>query len=609
MKKTFFAVIYLIASIAYCQEIKVDKIEPGNWWAGMKKHEIQLMVYGQNLSGFKASFNTSKIKIKKIHYLENQCYSFIDIQISPEIKPQTYKLSLVKDGRTAVTEFPLLKRMKSNNKFQGFNSEDVVYLIMPDRFADGDTANNIVKGIINDYRPDDPNGRHGGDLKGIIDHLRYFKELGITALWLNPVLENNTKVSYHGYAATDMYKVDPRLGTNALYKELVDKANSMGMKIIFDHVANHVSTNHPWIHNLPVKEWINGTVENHLPAWHDKMADWDIHSADLTKEYVTKGWFVDEMADLNQNNLYVKNYLIQNTIWWMEYAGIDGIREDTYPYVDQKFISVWAKEILDEYPHSNIVGEVWTGESLFLAPYQKGSQLNKNWNTNLPVVTDFALRDAYNEFLTGKSGLNSIYNTIAMDFVYQNPNDLLVFADNHDMGRAMYFADGNAEKVKLVFTHMLTSRGIPQILYGTEIGMVGNEDHGIIRTNFPGGMNDNSPDLFDAKNRNAAENDLFGFFRKMIELRKKYKSLSSGTLVHLPVREGVYIYSKVSGSEKIIIALNGASSKKEIDISAIENLGGKFSSLYDLMKETKREFVNGKIVLEPMSSNILLMKN
>ncbi len=609
MKKVFFTAVYLIVSIAYCQGLKVDKIEPGNWWAGMKKNEIQLMVYGRNLSGYSASFNTSLIKIKEIHTLSNQSYSFIDINISPEIQPGVYKLFLVTEGKTHTVEFPILQRMNPNGKFQGFNPDDIVYLIMPDRFADGDTKNNIAAGLINDFKPETPNGRHGGDIQGIINHLKYLKDLGITALWLNPVLENNTHLSYHGYAATDMYKIDPRLGTNDLFKELVEKAHSLGLKIIFDHVSNHVSTNHPWIHNLPVPGWINGTLENHLSTWHDKMSAWDIHGADLTKEHVTKGWFVDEMADLNQNNLYVKNYLIQNTIWWIEFSGLDGIREDTYPYAEQEFLSVWAKEVLSEYPNFNIVGEVWTGETIFLAPYQKGSRLNKYGDTNLPVVTDFALRDAYYDFLKGKSGLNAVYNTIAMDFLYENPDDLLVFVDNHDMGRAMYYAGGNTDKVKLVFTHMLTSRGIPQILYGTEIGMVGNEEHGVIRTNFPGGFNDSSPNLFEEKNRKGTENDLFKFFQKMFELRKEYKSLSRGVLTHLPVRDNVYLYTKVLGPERILMVLNGSNSGKEVDVSAIVSLGGKFSTLHDLMKNTPKEIVNGKIAIEPLSSNILLMKD
>lgn len=609
MKKAFFAIIYLIVSIVYSQEIRVDKIEPGNWWAGMKKNEIQLMVYGKNLFGYKATFNTSQIKVKKIHSIQNTRYSFIDISISPNIQPKKYTLNFVKGGKTSSIEFPIFARNKSNHQFQGFNSDDIVYLLMPDRFSDGDTKNNIADGLINDFIPGEPNGRHGGDLQGIINHLSYFTDLGVTVLWLNPVLENNTHLSYHGYAATDMYKIDPRLGTNELYKELVDKAHSMGLKIIFDHVSNHVGTNHPWINNLPVSDWINGTPENHLPAWHDKMAAWDIHSADLTNEHVTKGWFVDEMADLNQNNLYVKNYLIQNTIWWIEFAGIDGIREDTYPYVEQNFLSDWAEEVLAEYPHFNIVGEVWTGDPVFLAPYQKNSKLNKCGNTNLPVVTDFALRDAYYDFLKGKSDLNAIYNTVAMDFIYENPNNLLVFADNHDIARAIFNAGGNIEKVKLVFTHMLTSRGIPQILYGTEIGMKGDEDHGVIRSDFPGGFHDDSVSLFDSKNRTDVENNLFQFFQKIIEIRKKYKSFSKGTLTHLPVRDNVYLYSKVLGSETIIIALNGDNSKKEIDASTVVSLGGKFSSLFDLMKNSLHDLVNGKLVLEPLSANIFLITN
>jgi glycosidase len=606
MKKLLLLVLVFTYG-CFSQNLKVNKIEPPNWWAGMKKNKIQLMIYGKNLFNYGVSFNTNQIKIDSIYTLENSDYSFIDISISPEAKPGEYQITFKKDTGKIQAGFSLLKRETTKDRYNGFNCEDIIYLIVPDRFSDGDTSNNVVIGMINDFNRDNPIGRHGGDLKGIINHLDYFNDLGVTALWLTPVLENNTSVSYHGYAATNLYKVDPRLGTNKLYKKLIAKAHSKGLKVIYDHVSNHVSTNHPWVIDPPTEEWINGTKENHLSAWHDKMINWDTHGAQITKEHLTKGWFVDKMADLNQRNPFVKNYLIQNTIWWIEFAGFDGIREDTYPYVDPDFTSLWAKEILNEYPTLNIVGEVWIGETVFLAPYQKDSGLNTKYNTNLPVVTDFALQNAYEDFLKGKSNLYQIYDVIAKDFLYKDPNNLLIFADNHDIPRAMFTASGNIEKVKIVFTHLLTTRGIPQIFYGTEIGIVGDKRDGVLRSNFPGGFPLDSSDAFTAAGRNKKENELYSFFKNLFSLRKEYKSLSRGELHHLPPNDNVYIYSKKYRNEKTLIILNGNDSGKEVDTKLIENLCGKVSSFYDITNNKTTDLIKGFINLKPMSANIYLI--
>jgi glycosidase len=574
----------------------------------MKKNKIQLMVYGENLSDYKASANSSKIVVKKIYSIENKNYSFVDISIMPGIKPGNYKLSFAKGKETVNVDFPILKREKSGKRFQGFNAEDIVYLIMPDRFADGDTSNNKIDGMINDFKRGDPLARHGGDLQGIINHLSNLNNLGVNALWLTPVIENNHPISYHGYAATDLYKIDPRLGTNEKYKEFVESAHQQEIKVIFDHVNNHISINHPWMQNPPTPDWFNGTKENHLNAWHDKAVSWDIHKEQITIDHLTKGWFVDEMPDLNQNNIFVKNYLIQNTIWWIEYACMDGIREDTYPYITPQFSSEWAKEVLNEYPTFNIVGEVWSGETVILAPYQKGSKLNKGLDTNLPVVTDFALSDAYRMYLNGKSDLYSIYKVIAQDYLYVNPNNLLTFVDNHDVARTMFEAKGDVAKVKLVFTHLLTSRGIPQILYGTEIGIVGSENHGYLRADFRGGFPGDESSAFDSIGRTTYENDLFSFFKKIIELRKKYKSLSSGELKHLAPINNVYIYAKEFKNEKMLIMLNGDNLKKEVDGNIIENVCGKIMKLYDVVNKTYSNIIDGKFIIEPLSANVFLIE-
>ena len=603
MRKTIL--LFLLAYLnIFSQDLIINKVEPPNWWAGMKLNKIQLLVYGKNLSGFSVSANTNNIKVGSIHFLANKDYSIIDLNISPNASAGSYKLSFKKGGQNVSVDFPLLKRDPSKKIHQGFGVEDVVYLIMPDRFSDGDPGNNEMPGMQNEYLPNSPNGRHGGDIQGIINHLNYFTDLGVTSLWLTPVLENNKSISYHGYAATDLYQVDRRLGANEKYKELVDKAHAQGLKIIYDHVSNHIGTKHAWIDNPPMPDWINGTKEKHLNTWHDKMIDFDIHGAAITNEYLRKGWFVDDMADLNQQNKYVKNYLIQNSIWWIEYSGIDGIREDTYPYADQKFLSEWAKAIMNEYPHFNIVGEVWTGETAFLAAFQKDSKLNKGINTNLPVVTDFGIQNAYADFLEGRSNLYRIYETSTKDFLYENPNNILTFADNHDIPRMMFVSKENSAKVKIVLTHLLTSRGIPQILYATEIGMVGSRDHGVLRTNFPGGFTGDKVNAFTKEGRNEKENDLYNFTKSLLDLRKKYPALSKGELKHLPIMDNVYIYSKKLGNQTLLLALNSDNKKKEIELKWIESLCGKYTELFNLINNSSAEVINGKLVLQPLSGNV-----
>jgi neopullulanase len=607
MKKVFIFLIITLLNV-FAQEIVINKIEPANWWTGMKMNKIQLMVYGKNLSNFSVSVNSKKISIDSIHALANKDYSFIDITIHPDAVEGNYKLLFKQKNKTASVDFPLFKKDSSKNIHQGFGVDDVVYLIMPDRFSDGDPTNNEIPEMLNEYLPDNYLGRHGGDLQGIINHLNYFTDLGVTALWLTPVLENNKSISYHGYAATDLYLIDRRLGTKEKYKELVDKAHAAGIKIIYDHVSNHIGANHQWIINPPVHDWFNGTQKNHLRAWHDKMIDFDIYGVPITKKYVKEGWFVDDMPDLNQRNKFVKNYLIQNSIWWIEFSGIDGIREDTYPYSDQKFLSDWAKIILNVYPHINIVGEVWTGVTPFLASYQKDSKLNKNINTNLPVVTDFAIRDAYTEFLEGRSNLHRIYEIVAQDYLYDNPNNILTFADNHDLMRMMMTAKENTAKVKLVLTHLLTSRGIPQIFYGTEIGIVGGNDDGQKRANFPGGFKEDKSNAFTKEGRSAKENDLYDFTKSLIELRKKYPALAKGELKHLPPIDNVYIYYKKLGNETILVVLNGDEKKREIDMNLLEDFCGKNLKLYDLMNNNSVEVINGKLILQPLSENVFSVK-
>lgn len=603
MKKFFIAILFIV-TISFAQNLSVEKVEPSNWWIGMKLNKIQLMIYGSNLKNFSASFDDRKIKVLKTHQIENSHYAFIDIEIPNNLPAKVYKLKLNSSNQTVTIDFPIYKREKTKNKFQGFNQTDAIYLIMPDRFVNGDVSNDSIAGYSDSMQKIQYQGRVGGDLQGVINKLDYIKELGFTAIWLTPIVENNTFRSYHGYAATDFYKVDPRLGTNELYKKLVEEAHKRNLKIIFDHVANHCSDDHPWMKNLPMKNWFNGTKENHLEANHNKMVFTDIHADSTTIKQVEQGWFVSSMPDLNQENIYVQNYIIQNTIWWMEYAGFDGIREDTYPYNNQKFMSRWAKTILNEYPTTNIVGEVWTGEVDFLSTYQKNNPFKK-MNTYLPSVTDFALRDVLIRFVEGKDNTYQIFNVLAKDYLYTDATQLLTFVDNHDLPRLMYFAKGNIQKAKMAYDILFTVRGIPQIFYGSEIGMVGTDDHGSLRIPFPGGFPNDKRNAFTEQGRSDYENDIFNHLKTLLKIRNSNKAFTLGKLVHFPPINDVYVYFRIHENEKFMIVVNNNSKTQLVNFSSMNNYVSPKNNLIDIRSNKKYQLNDeNKLEIPEMSSII-----
>jgi neopullulanase len=412
-------------------------------------------------------------------------------------------------------------------------------------------------------------------------------ELGITTLWLTPLVENNTPMSYHGYGATDFYNIDPRQGNNELYQQLVSEAHKKGLKVIIDHVSNHFHRNHRWMNQLPVKDWIHGSVGNHLPANHNKMVFVDPYRDTVSIKQVSEGWFTNYLVDLNQANEYVKNYIIQNTIWWLEYSGADGIREDTYPYSDQQFLAEWAEVILNEYPQLNIVGEVWTGEPAYLSGFQKGSTV-RGFDSNLPSLTDFGLRDRFYDFLTGKGNLFNIYETLTKDYLYQDPSQLLTFIDNHDVARGLFYADGDRAKMKTTLLMLLTTRGIPQLLYGTETGLPGGESHGTLRFDFP----DNPSEI---------NKDYFNYIQQLLSFRKQYSALSQGRLTHFPPEKGIYVYFKESEDERFMIVVNENTSNQDVPLNTYEKYL-KNRKIVDIFSGA--EILSDHVTINALSGNI-----
>ncbi len=602
-----FLALFLIGGILYAQNFTISKMEPPNWWAGMKWHTLDLMIYGDNLQDVTVkSDDDEAMRVLKTNQTENGKYLFITLQISSDVSPGKYKLIFEKNNLSVEKFFPILQRTEKPKEHIGFNPHDVVYLITPDRFSDGDTSNDrSPEGLPDQFDRSKELSRHGGDIAGIIRHLDYLQSLGITAIWINPLVTNNTEFSYHGYAATDFYHIDPRFGSNEDYRRLVWQAHKKGIKVILDHVSNHIGINHPWMKNLPYPDWIHGTESHHLKAMHEKVSYFDVHGAEEVSKHLEKGWFVDRMPDLNQDNPHVANYIIQNTIWWMEFAGADGIREDTYSYVSPFFISNWAANILNEYPAANIVGEVWSGEPAYLAAYQQKSKV-RDFNTFLPSVTDFALRDAFADFLSGKGNLSQFYTVFSKDYLYSNPNNLLTFIDNHDLVRPILLAEGNTAKVKLAYALLLTSRGIPEILYGDEIGLEGGKSDGEIREDFPGGWASDKRNAFQRFNLTPKEKDLFDTIHKLIELRKRYPALSSGEMTHFPVRNNVYYYIKSIGAKKYLVVLNGNDRSVVPNFDLLKDRMIEYAVLEDLF--TMKKYKSNKIKLPPYGFKIFEIK-
>ncbi|NNC95658.1 MAG: alpha-amylase [Chitinophagales bacterium] len=608
MKKILF-LLFLLPVIPLSAKLSIEKVEPPNWWVGMKWNTVQIMVYGEELQNLQASFDNSAIKVNKIHEVENTDYAFIDVSIPQDLEAGNYRLTLKSGKDKAWVGFPVLDRGNNSNNHKGFSNQDIVYLITPDRFANGNPSNDRELDVA-EFNPGDPASRHGGDIQGMIDHLDYVKDLGFTAIWPNPLLENNQKGAYHGYAWTDLYKVDKRFGTNTLFKKFVQEAHANGIKIIFDHINNHIGIGHPWMQNLPQEDWINGTVENHFNDKHHMITMRDPHRAESTMEEFKTFWFVDAMPDVNQNNPFVSKYYIQNSIWWIEYSGVDGIREDTYPYGFQEHSTNWAKAIKEEYPNFTIVGETWLLEPTFLATFQDipGDETE---GTYLESLMDFPLMHTLRDFIKGTADMYEIYMSYAMDFVYPNPDNLMVMMDNHDESRALFIAKGNDSRVKIALQLVMTTRGIPQLLYGTEINMIGGSSHVLLRQDFPGGFPYHKRSAFHAEGRTSDEQQMHTYVKKLITLRKKHNALADGKFIHYPPEwsnRNLYVYFKIKDGEKIMGIVNASDSEMNVDLKPFHECIGKSTVLENLFTNVKTKIGKDPLIINAESATLFLLK-
>ncbi len=577
MKKTIcFALAALACVLAgqLAQAAEISRIEPPCWWVGMKNPELQIMVYGPGIGEAHVSVDYPGVRLKETVKTENPNYLFLYLDIEEDAAPGRMDLSFETAGGTMVREYELLPRSTKPGAM-GFSGADVLYLITPDRFANGDPSNDTLEGARVDRSRS--GGRHGGDIRGVTDHLDYISDLGVTAIWLNPV-QKNSAGSYHGYAISDFYAVDPRFGTMDDYVEMIDKAHEMGLKVVMDMIFNHCGSAHWWMEDLPTSDWLNVNNE-FVQTNHQKWTAVDPHAAPSERSGFTDGWFNRGMPDLNQRNPLLATYLIQSSIWWIEYARIDGIRQDTHPYMDLQFGADWCNAVLAEYPDFNIVGETWYPVgSGFPAWWQRGSKLNPV-DTGLKTVMDFNLAfivpDAFNEANDpsdgASKGLFNIYVSLANDFLYEDTENILIFLDNHDLSRFARKDDAGLDKYRQGVAFILTTRGIPQIYYGTELLFTGtkNEGDGIIRKDMPGGWQGDERSVFTSEGRTDMENEAWNYMSTILNWRKTSEAVKHGDLIqYAPLREygDCYVYARIKGDETVLVVLNGSDKAAELEM-------------------------------------------
>lgn len=594
MKKLMFFLFISTANFA-----QIERVEPPFWWTNMHLSHVQIMFYGKNIAQYEVSVSNG-IVIENIKKTENPNYVFVTIN-TKNTTAQELTFSFKSKNKVAFTENYSLKTRKDNSKFrESYDASDVIYLIMPDRFANGNPNNDSTNEAVEKENRNFPGGRHGGDIEGIIKNLDYLKNLGVTALWPTPLCEDNDKqYSYHGYGQSDVYKIDSRYGTNADYQRLSAELHQRGMKNIMDYVTNHWGSEHWMLKDLPTYDWLH-QFPGYAQTNYRMTTQFDSNASKTDATMCMDGWFVKSMPDLNQSNPLVLNYLTQNAIWWIEFADLDGFRVDTYSYNDKEGIAKWTKAITDEYPHFNIVGEVWMHDQAQMSYWQKDSKIGaiEHYNSYLPSVMDFTLHDAISTVFSEDNsswdkGIIKVYENFTNDFLYPNPSNLLLFVENHDTQRFNEIYKNDIKKYKMAMTLIATIRGIPQLYYGSEIGMNGNKEKSgdaDIRKDFPGGWEGDTNNAFTASGRTANQNDYFDFTSKLFNWRKAKTVIHNGKTTHYIPENNIYVYFRHNETESIMVIINNNPEKQTFKTNRF--------------KENILNYKSGKEVLTNQSINL-----
>ena len=624
MRKFLLSLSFIMTTLGMNAAVKIDRVEPTDWYVGMKDPSLQLMVYGEGIREAQVSTDYPGVRVDSLVRLDSPNYLLVYLDLSGA-QPGEMKLRFTMGKSKKEVSYRLKARAMAGEERKGFSNADVLYMLMPDRFAQGKDHKAQVKGM-NPYVEDrsKPSLRHGGDLQGIRDHLDYFTQLGVTALWLTPVLENNSpdgkdgSSTYHGYATTNYYRVDPRFGTNEDYRQLIADAHAKGLKVVMDMIFNHCGFEHPWVKDLPsrdwlnVPEWLSGKEEDkakYLQTSYKLTPVLDPYAAEVDKRETVDGWFVPSMPDLNQRNPHVIKYLIQNSVWWIETVGIDGIRMDTYPYADREAMALWMKTLEREYPNFNTVGETWVTEPAYTAAWQKDSKLS-SVNSYLKTVMDFAFYDRVNMAAREETddwwqGMNRVYNTLCYDYLYANPSSVLAFIENHDTDR--FLRNGtDTLALKQALALLLTINRTPQLYYGTEILMNGTKEvtDGNVRKDFPGGFPGDKANCFTAEGRTRAQNDMFNWLSRLLHWRQGNEAIIHGKQVQFTPRKGVYVIARQAKGQNVLTVVNGTSEPAQMEVKRYAEIIGQATEATDIL--TGRKVALDKdVALQPRETLVL----
>jgi glycosidase len=618
--------IYMIRSLLACAfsiciqwSIAQINVYPSHWWTGMKHSSIQLMIHSNENLSPRLTAKSSSISIKKIFQPENKHYLFVDIEILSSAKPGIYTM-VFSDGRTL--QYELKARVKDASMHQGVRSEDLIYLIMPDRFVNGDPTNDAFKDsrdTLSDRK--NPFARHGGDLAGVASKLDYLKDLGVTSIWMTPVMENDMPImkesiwmmsGYHGYWITSHYKVDKRFGGNEAYKSLVQAAHQKGLKVLQDAVYNHIGNHHHTVLDPPMNDWLNQWPVYTGPD-HREEVFFDPYATASEKNRMIGGWFVPHLPDLNLSNPYVAKYMIQQNIWSTEEFGIDGWRVDTYKYCDEPFLNDINAALLREYPKLTVFGEAWSN-TVAGSAYFTQNNMSTAFKHQIKGVTDFplqgAIMDVLNQPFGWNEGVMKVYTTLSQDFLYKDPFTNCIFLDNHDMNRFFSMAGESMNKYKIGLGLLLTTRGIPQVYYGTEILMKNFKDpnDAAVRLDFPGGWKSDNTDKFSASGRSEKEQEAFDFFKSLAQFRKGSPALTKGKLIQFIPKNGVYVYFRVSDKQKIMCVVNTSNKEENIQMSAFSEMVSQNKVLLDILNKKTITINQNPIAIPPVSFHVFELK-
>ena len=603
-----------VACAAHAQSPAIAHMEPPFWWAGMQHKGLQLMVHGERIGELEPTLSYPGVRIASVTRVPSKNYLFIDLVVEQEAKPGSFDIVFSGAGRETRHAYRLLGREAGSAGRVGFNSSDTIYQVMPDRFANGNPANDSTPDTREKADRAKPGGRHGGDIQGMIDRLDYVRDLGFTQLWPTPLVENDMPgFSYHGYAATDHYRIDPRYGSNEDFRRLSVEAKKRGIGLIQDVVLSHIGAAHWWMKDMPTPDWIN-YGGNFVPTHHHRTAVQDPYASKEDAENFTRGWFVKSMPDLNQSNPLVANYLIQNNIWWIEYAGLSGLRIDTFGYSDGAFLSEYTRRLMQEYPKLNLVGEEWSKLPPVVARWQRGKDNFDGYRASTPSLMDFPLAEAMRTALNGEKGpqahnvFNEVYETLSLDYLYPEPDNLVLFEANHDMSRIWSVVGENFDRYRMMMVFLMTMPRIPQLYTGDEILMTSatkERDDASYRRDFPGGWAGDKVDAFSGKGLSVQQRAAQDLVRKLANWRKGQPLIHHGKMMHFGPRDNTWVYFRYEGDKKVLVAFNNNPKEMVLDTARfremLNGIPGGVDVLsgrrFDLQRELRLPAM-GSVVLE-----------